>query len=106
VEGGPGAQDEAQLLAHRPQHNLLLMVADRSSDEAVPDVRVRISDDSHQPGLDRVLSGSWLLVNLPGGSYEIDLKHHGRLQRQPLSIGPDERAALVFYVDAAQPASD
>lgn len=107
VEGGADARDEAQLLAQRAQHNLLLMVADRADPgRAVQGVHVRISAAAQHPGYDRALSGSWLLVDLPGGRYDVDLLHRGRLQRQPLSIDADERPALVFYVDASEPATD
>jgi hypothetical protein len=54
-----------------------------------------------------MLTGSWVLVDLPGGQYDVDLLHRGRLQRQPLSISPGEQPpALVFYVDSAQAAPD
>jgi hypothetical protein len=107
VEGGADAQDEAQLLALRGQHNLLVMVADRAAPEqAVADVRVRISVAAQRPGYDRPMAGAWLLVNLPGGRYDVDLLHRGRLQRQPVLIAPDDRQAMVFYVDAAEPAAD
>lgn len=107
VEGGADAQDEAQLLALRGQHNLLVMVADRAApDQAVADVRVRISEAAQRPGYDRPMTGVWLLVNLPGGRYDVDLLHRGRLQRQPVLITPDDRQAMVFYVDAAEPAAD
>lgn len=114
VEGGGDAQDEAQLLVHRAQHNLLVMVADRAApDQAVQGARLRITRSdapataaAQRPGYDRALTGAWLLVELPGGRYDVDLLHHGRLQRQPLLMGPGERPAMVFYVDSTLPPPD
>lgn len=110
VEGGNEAQDDAQLLAHRPHHNLLVMVADRAEpQQPVLGARLRITQvtaPAQRPGYDRALAGAWLLVDLPGGHYDVDLLHQGRLQRQPLSIGPGERPTMVFYVDSTQAPPD
>ncbi|WP_066337916.1 hypothetical protein [Azohydromonas lata] len=115
AEGGSDPQDETQLIARRAQHNLLVMVAGHAAPlQPVQGVRLRITQQPGpadqavpRPGYDRMLTGSWVLVDLPGGQYDVDLLHRGRLQRQPLSISPGEQPpALVFYVDSAQAAPD
>ncbi|NML17663.1 hypothetical protein [Azohydromonas caseinilytica] len=107
VEGGPAPQDELVLQARRAQYNLLVMSAGRVSAEPVLNMRVRVSADGGRPAFTRVLSGPWLLLNLPAGRYEVEASARGQVQRQPVAIVLGEPVALVFYVDdAAVPPAD
>ena len=102
LEGGTAPQDELLLQAHQRQYSLLLMTAGRLDGTGLNGVRVRIVGPGAAVGLDRVLAGAWLLIDLPPGRYEIAAAHQGRPQRQHLEIDAGERRAMVFYFEQAE----
>jgi hypothetical protein len=99
ILGGTAAQDEAVLHVHANQYSLLVMTAGRRGQAMLTGVRVRILDGGQAAPFDRVLPGTWLLVDVPAGRYEIDATCRSQQQRQPVVMSAGDHQAMVFYFE-------
>lgn len=99
IQSGTAAQDEVVLQAHQRQYSLLVMTAARGSEAGLQGVRVRVLDGARTLGLERVLSGPWLLVDLPPGRYEVAARYRGQQQREAVVMDAGEHQTLVFYFE-------
>lgn len=71
--GGAGQEDLQALQARRAEFSLALLTAASGSGAFLAGVQVRITPAGGEPPvLEQTLSGPWLLVALPPGSYRIE----------------------------------
>jgi len=100
VVGGVGQDEVAQLEQERGNYTLKLVTADRATTAYLADVRVLIRDAGQKVVFDRVLSGPWLLIDLPPGRYDIDASFQGQAQRSSATITGRQRQDINLMFNA------
>lgn len=97
VVGGIGQEEIAQLNAERNNYSFWAITAVKGSGEHLADVRMQISDRSKRVVFDLVLSGPWLLIDLPPGIYEVEATYNGETHAKTTTIRAGGHHQAVFY---------
>ncbi|MFZ1640467.1 MAG: carboxypeptidase-like regulatory domain-containing protein [Candidatus Contendobacter sp.] len=96
VSGGIGLSERDELRALSGQFNLQLMFAMQGSGDYLADIQVRILDSRGAAILNATSQGPYFLVQLPAGSYIVEVSALGQTQRQQARVGA-RQSQLNFY---------
>jgi hypothetical protein len=105
LTGGIGIEEVDAIRQRANEYSLQLVVA-ASSGAYLADQTVKIWNARNEPVLDGSLNAPWLLVDLPPGSYRIQVTHGTKSLERRVTIGNHpQRIVLHFDVPADTPAS-
>ncbi len=96
VSGGVGEEEARQLQAERARYSLSVRTAAKRSGAFLADVHIRIRNAAQTTVFDQDLDGPWLMIDLPGGRYEVEARFAGQSQRQVTTIALQGHQQLDF----------
>jgi hypothetical protein len=99
LSGGADAAEISTVNSEKSQYALAILTAAKGTGAYLADVRIRITDEHAKPVLETVMDGPWLLVNLPGGRYEVEATLHGRAHKSAVTLHGGDHHEEVFYFD-------
>jgi hypothetical protein len=97
LSGGIGEGERAELDSVSGQFNLRLLFAMQGSGNYLADIRVNILDSRGEVALSAESNGPWFFVQLPPGTYTIEVSIPDQLQRQTVRIEGSRQSQLNFY---------
>ena len=98
LNGGVGQNDEARM--HKDAHNwpLRMTFSDKSSDEFVAGVKLKVFDKAGQAVLRLKDAGPMTFVQLPQGEYHVTASYKGDTLTRNIHIGPKGMDANFHWV--------
>lgn len=97
ASGGIGESERAELNSLSNQFNLRLLFAMQGSGDYLSDIRVDALDSHGGVILSAKSNGPWFFVQLPPGTYTIEVSIPDQLQRQTVRIEGARQSQLNFY---------
>jgi hypothetical protein len=100
--GGVSIGELRTLAATKDDYDLWVTTAAKGSGAFLSDVKVVIRDeDSRQVMLDTTMTGPWLFIELPPGSYAIEAHFKDQALRHVTRIEPGVHHQALLYFDSA-----
>jgi len=92
-----GTSEEERAQAEAKPHSLRLVYA-QPGGSYLGDVTTRIADSGGQVLVETTCEGPWLVVDLPGGSYEVTATYRGeeKTQRVTVEEGTTREEVITF----------
>ncbi len=104
VTGGISLGELSELRTRRKDFSLWIVTAAKSGAH-LADARVVIRDSEGETAFNRRLDGPWLFIDLPLGSYEIEVTFRGETQQRKSTIHAGDRHQLIFRFDTGDQVS-
>jgi hypothetical protein len=96
ASGGISDDERNEMQAMKNGYTLLLKVAAKSG-HYLGEVDVVFRRANGEIAFENRLDGPWLLVNLPGGIYDMSVTSEGTTQRKKVRINNGARREVVMY---------
>jgi len=92
-----GTSEEERAQAEAKPHSLRLVYA-QPGGSYLGDVTTRIADSGGQVLVETTCEGPWLVVDLPGGSYEVTATYRGETKTQSVAVeeGATREQVITF----------
>jgi hypothetical protein len=98
VTGGIGSEEVATLQGQAAAYSLQLITAARGG-AYLAGAHVRIVGPGNNVVLDTTIDAPWLLIDLPGGRYNVRATHSGKTVERGLTIGSAKAQRVVLHFD-------
>ncbi|HWW05639.1 carboxypeptidase-like regulatory domain-containing protein [Collimonas sp.] len=98
LSGGIG-EDEATAIQQAAKNyslELEFVIKAAPKDEFTADIKVKVSDASHNTVLDTVSKGPFFLAQLPAGRYHLEASKNGQTKAQDVTIKPGSHQRIMF----------
>jgi hypothetical protein len=99
ASGGVSDEELALFDTRRAAFSLWAITAANKSDAQLADVKARIRDAKRQLVFDAPLDGSWLLIDLPLGGYQVETILKDEAHKRSTTIHRGDHHQIVFYFD-------
>ncbi len=97
-----GVGAEARAEAETADYTLKLVYAQQNGD-FVADVHTEITDANGEVVVDVICGGPWVLVDLPGGSYDVSATFQGETETMTVAVAGDtKQEQVIAFAGAVQ----
>ena len=95
LSGGVGDEELAQIEAAKSSYNVKILLAERVG-SYVSGVHLTLSSLLGEKLVDIPSAGPFVLLQVPAGTYQIDVSYEGHAQQRRLTLRAEQRQSLVI----------